>query len=73
MKALKQDHPLNETTEQIIKNAIGVFEKYNHVRNNRSFAHDNDLLQQAEGRFIFDSISAILRFIKVADSHLYGQ
>jgi hypothetical protein len=53
---------------QILKNAIGVFDKFNHVRNNQSLAHDNDLLHKAEARFIFDSVSAVLRFVKSVDS-----
>ena len=34
------------------------------MRNNFSFAHDNDLIDQAEARFIFDAISTFLRFVK---------
>ena len=51
-------------TIQIIKNAVGVFEKFNHVRNNQSLAHDNELIDAAEARFIYDSITAFLRFIE---------
>ena len=43
VKVLSQDRDLGEVTAQIIKNAIGVFDKFNHVRNNRSLAHDNEL------------------------------
>src|SRR6185312_1534144 len=98
VKALGQDRELRDVTTQIIKNAIGVFDKFNHVRNNRSLAHDNELLEpfpfrlnrngaldscfdapssrepvstslenaldQAEARFIYDSVTAILRFVK---------
>lgn len=63
-KALSQDRGLREVTAQIIKNAIGVFDKFNHVRNNQSLAHDNELLDRAEARFIYDSITAFLRFVK---------
>jgi hypothetical protein len=55
-------------TLQILKNAIGVFDKFNHVRNNQSLAHDNDLLHKSEARFIFDSVSAVLRFVRTVDS-----
>ncbi len=64
VKALGQDRDLREVTAQIIKNAIGVFDKFNHVRNNQSLAHDNDLLDAAEARFVYDSITAILQFVK---------
>ena len=64
VKALGQERELRDVTAQIIKNATGVFDKFNHVRNNQSLAHDNELLDQAEARFVYDSITAILRFIK---------
>jgi hypothetical protein len=64
VKALEAKHPLTDVSRQIIKGAIGVFEKFNHVRNNNSLAHDNTLIGNAEAHFIFDSLGAILRFIK---------
>ena len=36
VKSVGQDRELREVTAQIIKNAIGVFDKFNHVRNNQS-------------------------------------
>jgi hypothetical protein len=68
VKALKCDATLREMTEQIVKNSICVFDKFNHVRNNGSLAHDNDLVDNAEARFIFDSVSALLRFVKALDT-----
>ena len=43
VKALEASYPLRDASRQIIKNAIGVFEKFNYVRNDDSLAHDNDL------------------------------
>src|SRR5439155_4550768 len=71
VKALGQERELRDVTAQIIKNAIGVFDKFNHVRNNQSLAHDNDLLDQAEARFIYDSITAILRFVKNVENNRF--
>jgi hypothetical protein len=71
VKALGQDRDLREVTAQIIKNAIGVFDKFNHVRNNQSLAHDNELLDPAEARFIYDSITAILRFVKSVEANRF--
>jgi hypothetical protein len=68
VKAVHQERPLQEMTLQILKNAIGVFDKFNHIRNNQSLAHDNDLLHKSEARFIFDSVSAVLRFVKSVDT-----
>jgi hypothetical protein len=71
VKALGQTREMREVTTQIIKNAIGVFDKFNHVRNNQSLAHDNDLLDQAEARFIYDSVTAILRFVKSIETNKF--
>lgn len=68
VKALEQGYALRDLTRQIIKNAIGIFEKFNHVRNNDSLAHDNALPSDAEARFIFDSITAMLRFIRAIEA-----
>jgi hypothetical protein len=72
VKALGGTHPLRDASRQIIKNAITVFDKFNHVRNNDSLAHDNDLPDHAEARFLFDSIAAILRFIKSVEAGRFG-
>jgi hypothetical protein len=68
VKAVNEEQSLQEMTLQILKNAIGVFDKFNHIRNNQTLAHDNDLLHKAEARFIFDSVSAVLRFIRTVDT-----
>jgi hypothetical protein len=68
VRAVNSEQRLQEMTLQILKNAIGVFDKFNHVRNNQTLAHDNDLLHKAEARFIFDSVSAVLRFVKSVDT-----
>lgn len=72
VKALEASYPLRDASRQIIKSAIGVFEKFNHVRNDDSLAHDNDLPYHAEARFIFDSIATILRFIKSIEATRFG-
>jgi hypothetical protein len=72
VKALEADRDIREITRRIIKSAISVFEQFNDVRNNRSFAHDNDLIDQAEARFIFDAISAFLRFVKSVETSRFG-
>jgi hypothetical protein len=40
--------PRTDVSRQIIKGVIGIFEKFNHVRNNSSLAHDNTLIDHAE-------------------------
>jgi hypothetical protein len=71
VKALSQKRLLHDLTLQILKNGNGVFDKFNHVRNNQSLAHDNEIVDAAEARFIYDSITSALRFIKTIESD-YG-
>ena len=72
VKALEAEREIREISRRIIKSAISVFEQFNDVRNNRSFAHDNDLIDAAEARFIFDAISAFLRFVKAVETSRFG-
>ncbi|MFT5649004.1 MAG: hypothetical protein ACJAXK_001191 [Yoonia sp.] len=66
-KALEAEAELTEMSLLFIRYSISVFEKFNEVRNNHSLAHDNILLPPQEARFIFDAVSAVLRFIKSID------
>lgn len=63
----------HEMTREIIKNSIAIFDKFNNVRNDWSLAHDNKLLAQAEARYVFDSVSALLRFIKAVEAGQFEQ
>lgn len=72
VKLLEGERDLREISKRILKSAISVFEQFNDVRNNQSFAHDNDLIEKAEARFIFDGITAILRFVKTIEAEKYG-
>ncbi len=72
VKALSEKRELRDITEQIVKNAIGIFEKFNYVRNNDSLAHDNELIDPDEARFIYDVITAFLRFIKAVEAEWFG-
>ena len=55
-----------------MKSSISVFDSFNQIRNEESFAHDNELVDRLEARFIFDSITNILRFIKGFESTRFG-
>jgi hypothetical protein len=68
VKSVIQERELREMTQQLLRNSIGLFDKFNHIRKNQSLAHDNVFLEKAEARFIFDSISAVLRFGKSIDA-----
>lgn len=54
---------LQEISDLAMKSAISVLEKFNDVRNSRSFAHDSVILEHQEARYVFDIVTALLRFI----------
>jgi len=72
-KEVTRERDLHDITNTIIKSSISIFQKFNDVRNHRSFAHDNEIIMPLEARFIFDSVVAILRFIKSLESEIYEQ
>ncbi|MCY1153016.1 MAG: abortive infection family protein [Sphaerochaetaceae bacterium] len=47
----------------VIKSSISLFESFNDIRNNKSFAHDNDIIGDLEATYIVKSISELLIFI----------
>ena len=55
---------LQEISDLAMKSAISVLEKFNDVRNSRSFAHDSVILDHQEARYVFDIVTALLRFIR---------
>jgi hypothetical protein len=50
-------------TEMILKTSISVLDAFNDVRNNRSLAHDNALLNHEESLLIFNHVTTAIRFI----------
>ncbi len=64
---------LTPASDLAMKSAISVFEKYNDVRNHHSLAHDNEILVHAEARYIFDAVTALLRFIKKIEAGIFEE
>ncbi|NSY39309.1 hypothetical protein GKC28_13785 [Leisingera sp. ANG59] len=72
VKALRAERSLTEMSERIIKSSISTFEAMNSIRNNQSFAHDKEaLVPMEEAKFIYDSVTALLRFIKAVDAQKF--
>ncbi|HEX2752447.1 MAG TPA: hypothetical protein VHP34_04965, partial [Alphaproteobacteria bacterium] len=44
VKILESEVELHEISLRIMKSSISVFDAYNNVRNNKSFAHDNEII-----------------------------
>jgi hypothetical protein len=51
-------------SEKIVKSTVDIFELFNGIRNNASFAHDSQLVDPHEARFIFEAVINLLRFVK---------
>lgn len=73
VKALEAERELRPITKQIFKNCVGIFQSYNDIRNNASFAHDNQLVEPDEARFIFETIMSMLRFVRSAETDRFEQ
>ena len=72
VKALKQKQSIHPISERIISTASHILEGLNPIRNNFSLAHDNpDLMQMEEARFVFESVTAILRYFKSIDGQAF--
>ena len=56
--------------EKILKYSISVIEAFNDVRNNKSFAHDNPILNYHESILIFNNISNSIKFIETIENKM---
>jgi hypothetical protein len=72
-KCLESEQNLHEFTSRAMKSFISLLESFNDIRNNRSLAHDNEILEPVEARFIFSSISAMLVMLRALESARYGK
>lgn len=68
VKALRDGGHLESVmAERILKSSISVLESFNDVRNNKSLAHDNPILNYEESLLIFNHVAASVRFIKALE------
>jgi hypothetical protein len=57
-------------TERILKSSISVLVAFNDVRNHKSLAHDNPILNYEESLLIFNHIAASVRFVKLLEAKI---
>lgn len=57
-------------TENIMKFSINIISAFNDVRNNKSFAHDNPILNYHESILIFNNISNTIKFIEPLENKM---
>jgi abortive infection Abi-like protein len=72
IKLLESQGQMQPISVRIMKSSISIFDEFNSIRNNKPFAHDNELVGLHEARFIFDSISSVLRFIRSVEAARFG-
>ena len=53
----------SEFSKKALKMSISLFDSYNAVRNDNSYAHDNDLLNKSEAKYVIRILSDTISFI----------
>ena len=67
-KKYEQDKLFKSTfTLMAIQNSISLFDKYNTIRNDQSYAHDNEILNTLEAEFAVRIMADFLTFIDKAE------
>ena len=57
----------SDMADRILKSTISIFEAYNHVRNNRSLAHDNPILGRDEAILILSNVASSVKYLRVIE------
>lgn len=63
----------SDMAERILKSSIQIMESFNHVRNNHSLAHDNQVLGYEEALLIFNHVASTIRFIRSVETQLKSE
>lgn len=63
-------HIESAMAEKILKYSINVIEAFNDIRNNKSFAHDNPVLNYQESVLIFNNVSNTIKFIESIEGRI---
>lgn len=53
----------SDFSEQAMKTSISLFDRYNNIRNDQSYAHDNEVLNKAEATLAVRIMTATISFI----------
>lgn len=59
----------SEMSEKILRFSIQVIQAFNDIRNNKSLAHDNPILNYQESILIFNNVSATIKFIQFIEEN----
>ena len=55
----------------ILKSNISLFSQFNNIRNNFTYAHDNNVLSDVESKLIFKNIVNVKEFIDVLEEIIF--
>lgn len=55
---------------QALKMSISTFDKYNAIRNDQSYAHDNTVLNKAEAIYVIEIVTATLRLVNFVEDEI---
>lgn len=69
----RNGHIESQMTERILKSSIAIFEAFNDVRNNQSFAHDNKILNYDESILIANNLFSTIKFIEAIETKIAGK
>ena len=58
----------SEMTKRILKSSISILDSFNDIRNNRSLAHDNRILNYHESILISNNVLSIIKFIEFIEN-----
>lgn len=68
IKYLNENNKIeSKMSELILKSSISVLESFNDIRNNKSLAHDNPILNYSESILIFNDVSNVIKFIETIE------
>lgn len=69
IKAIRERGFLESSmSEKIVQFSFQIMDAFNDIRNNRSFAHDNQILNYDESVLIFSNVSAMVKFIQAMEA-----
>lgn len=71
LKKYYEQNPVFQSpfTVLAIQNSISLFDTYNGIRNNQSYAHDNDVLDAMEATFAVKMMANLISFIDSVETH----
>ena len=72
-KALETEKELSDFSIRALKTFISLLESFNDLRNHKSLAHDNEILEPQEARFIISSVCSMLVFLRALETNRYGE